>query len=166
MNRLILTLTLLLAGCGSTMDLDEQFRPLEQIRESKVVATGLGKSGARTIGETVYVKDLDAFLEANPEPLLTGTLLHERRHAQRQEEDGIARWLARYAVEPGFMWDEEKLGWYEHIKYIRANGKVVSPEAVAAALSNYKTVFGKRMVSYAEAIEWARAVLSGSWTPQ
>jgi hypothetical protein len=161
----LISLALCATGCGKAMDLEPELEPLERIRESKVVAAGLGDAGVRTIGETAYVANLSKFLERNPEPLFTGTMLHERVHTIRQKREGIGKWLVKYGSDPDFMWAEEREGWYVFIQHLRVNGRQINVDQAAQVLSGYRTALGKRMVSFEDAKAWLQAVLNGSWTP-
>jgi hypothetical protein len=169
MNAKLLAVLILFAlsatGCGKAIDLEPELKPLERLRESKVVAAGLGDSGIRTIGETAYVADIGKFKDKNPEPLFTGTLLHERVHTIRQKKAGLMKWLAKYVSDPKFMWAEEAEGWYVFITYLRSKGKGINVDQTAKILSGYKTGLGKRMVSFADAKAWVQSVLNGTWTP-
>lgn len=162
MRRLLL-LVFLAVGCTS-QNLGGEWRPLERITASKILSPS--KTGARTIGSTVYVYDLKTWLAQHPEPLLTAVLKHEQVHAHRQLNypDGETRWIQRYLTDPAFAWEEEQVGWYEQITYARAHGVVFIPEGLAKALSDYRTLAGP-MVSYDEALAWVRAVISGHWHP-
>lgn len=163
MNRPFLLLLLFLSACSS-MDLDDEWRPLTEIRESRAVAVGLSDSGARTIGRTIYVNDLDEFLDRHPEPLFSAVLHHERVHAIRQAEEGLAEWISRYLVDRDFMWEEEQVGWYAQLIYMRNHGLQIIPEAVANVLHGYSNAEGT-MVGFAEALQWVQDVLAGRWEP-
>lgn len=161
----LILLALCATGCKKGMDLPPEFAPLEQLKVSKVVAAGLGDSGIRTIGETAYVADLDKFLAKNPEPLFTGTMLHERVHTIRQAKMGLTKWLGKYVTDPDFMWEEEAEGWFVFIQYLRSKGQGINIDQTAKVLSGYKTILGKRMVSFADAKAWVQSVMNGTWTP-
>ena len=62
------------------------------------------------------------------------------------------------------MWAEEQAGWYEEIKHMGYGGLRRSAEDLAKILSGYQNLKGS-MVSYAEALAWAKQVLDGSWRP-
>lgn len=164
-NTVLAFLVFLFAGCSSqNLELGPEWKPLEQIKQSQLLAAGLGKEGARTIGDTVYVRDLKDFLAVLPEPLLTALLKHEQEHAVRQEKAGVYNWLAKYGTDTDFMRDEELRGWYLQITYIKGHGKDVNPAVVAKALAGYRNLSGS-MISQAEALQWVNDVLSGKWKP-
>jgi len=170
MNAKLLAALILFAICatgcvGKSVDLAPEFAPLEHLRESKVIAAGMNDSGVRTIGETAYVLDIGKFMARNPEPVFTGMMRHERVHTIRQKKAGITKWLVKYGTDPDFMREEEYLGWYEHITYLRSKGVGINVDQVAKILSGYKTILGKRMVSFDKARAWAVAVLNGTWKP-
>jgi len=172
MKRLLLLLTLTLcAGCnslgnslGNSLAIPLEFRPLERIQERPNVV--VSDSAITTIGKTVYVANLRKFNVSHPfmGPRYQSLMLHERQHSIRQDNRGVVSWTARYLTETEFMYKEEQIGWYYEIITLRRLGQQVSPVGVAMALSNYKNLRG-RMVSFAEALTWVRAVLNGTWTP-
>lgn len=151
-------------GCGSVHELPDTYAPLKEIRERP---SWLGKkSTITTIGQTVYVADLEDWLSdhAPGSARYDGTLRHEQVHAQRQERAGVTEWLARYGFQTDFMWAEEQRGWYEELRILRNWGYNVSPQNTAQLLSNYRNLVG-RMVSYNDALIWVNQVLAGKWAP-
>lgn len=159
MRALALVLALL-AGCSS-VDLPEEFLPLTTLAEGNP----LGSTAATTIGETVYVQDLDDWRGRLGELRVRALLQHERIHAIRQAEAGVGLWLARYLSSRSFAWREERLGWFVQIQALRAGGETVNPEGIAKILSDYKHPLGE-LVSYEEALGWVQDVLRGAWRPE
>jgi len=159
---LVLCLTFFV-GCN-TFDLDERWRPLEKIVERPPMESGDGI--ATTIGTDVYMANLDAFLKKNPpgSVLFNSLLFHEQIHSKRQLKMGLTTWLSKYGIDIAFMWNEERLGWYASLKNLRRRGWQIDVEAVARSLNNYKNLRGA-MVSYEDALQWARDVISGKWQP-
>jgi len=162
---LIAMVVLLVTGCGSVEYLGPEWAPLEKIVESKVVSVGLSPRGAITIGDTIYVVDLELWNEVNPEPERTGILKHEQVHAVRQAKMGLGKWLGKYLTDTEFMRREELLGWYAKLAYFREVGHYWDPVEVAASLHEvYQNVHGP-MVSEEDALEWALLVRGGAWVP-
>lgn len=138
----------LLAGC-KTLDLPERYRPLETLSEGNF----LGDHTATTVGTTVYVEDLaDWDLE---DPLTHAVLLHERVHAIRQIEAGVASWAWDYLTDPDFAWREEQLGWAVQIAEWRRAGIAFDAPALAKVLHDYPHPLGP-IVSESDALEWIR----------
>jgi len=163
MRKVMLMVTLLVCGCsGPSFKLDEQYAPLEQIRES-FLRPG---SGITTIGKSCYVRDLDDWLAKHPpgSPQFHAIIIHEQLHTRRQLKMGLTKWLGRYLTELEFMRDEELRGWYLQLQEYRRRGLMVSPEGVARTLANYQS-FAGRMMSYEDALTWVRDVLAGRWKP-
>lgn len=167
MRHLILAALLLLpVGCSSydTFDLDPKWEPLEQISERPDM---LGSdTQATTIGHTVYVEDLDKWLLERPvgSPRFDAILLHEQVHSVRQLDAGVTVWLAQYLTDTDFMWEEERIGWYEQLRELQRRGARVDVGGVARTLHNYRNLRG-RMVSYQDALQWVNDVIAGRWTP-
>lgn len=158
MRALLILAALALTACaGDRYRLDEKWAPLRYVQEGGPLPVGLGNEGARTVGDTVHVRDLEAFRSALPGPLLDAVLTHEQVHAQRQEAAGVLTWIARYLTDRGFALEEEQLGWEAQIRYLRRHGHVVDLRAVARALSRYYGPWG-RLVSEEEALRWAEGV--------
>lgn len=152
-------LALLLAGCsGRQLELDKRWAPLERVVESSVWPKGR----TTTIGPIVYTRDLADWEKTYPTgPRRDAVLLHEQEHARRQAKAGLPKFLARYAREPKFMWEEERRGWALQLRHLASRGVGFNPDEVAAVLARYKTLIGgEPMVSLAEARAWVR---SGTW---
>lgn len=162
--RCTLLLIAILTGCGSTVELDEQWRPLRYMTESKTLAVG---ANARTIGETMFVRDLEEWETRHPYPLDAGVYTHERVHTIQQQDypDGIWKWIARYLTDTGFMWRAEQDAHYAHIQFLRQHGVAIVVDSWAEKLASYWNTVG-RMVTEQDAAEWLRSVLDGSWTPE
>lgn len=136
----------LLAGC-KTVDLPEQYRPLTTLSEGNF----LGDHTATTVGTTVYVEDLSDWDLADPK--IHAVLLHERVHAVRQLDSGVASWAWDYLTDPDFAWAEEKLGWAVQIAEWRRVGIQWDARALAKVLHNYPHPLGP-IVSEEEAYQW------------
>jgi hypothetical protein len=173
-RRLAPLVLVLLTGCTS-VELDEKWWPLRHIAQSKVLAF---QAGARTIGETMYVSDIDKWLKQHPEPLASGTYTHERVHAIRQKfyKQGRhhpvlrwlsdpERWIARWLTDPVFMWQEEQYGYYYHIKYLTSHGAQIVVDSWADRMVRYFGVTGQTMVTKEDAVSWLNEVLAGQWQP-
>lgn len=160
-RAVLLSLALLLAGCnGAVLELDPRWHPLERIKESSLWPEGV----ATTIGDTVWTRSISALKAGHPGPEWEALLLHEQEHAKRQAEAGLLIWLAQYGRDPDFMWLEESRAWAIELDYLRRHGVDRRPEAVAEALSSYKTLIGNhRMIGYVDALKWARDVQAGRW---
>jgi hypothetical protein len=176
-STLLLSL-LLLVGC-KTYDLDEQYKPLTKIVERPSLKTfGVSDTLMSTKGSHVYVADLDKFLLKWPPGSVEfhGRLIHEQVHGRRQfdyldlpGEMALASWLTRYMTDHEFMWAEEQQAYYVQIKYLKSKGKWSPQRTIQYALvfskGTYKTIYGKRMCSFAVGKKWIEDVLSGAWTP-
>tara|TARA_B100000965_G_scaffold80110_1_gene63832 strand:+ start:214 stop:726 length:513 start_codon:yes stop_codon:yes gene_type:complete len=162
---LVIVLSVLVAGCQSPFALEERWRPLVEIAERPDLVPS--DPVATTLGTRVYVSDLDGFFQAfSPEsPEFEALLLHEREHALRQRDAGLGPWLTRYLSDRAFMWREEQAGWFLQLRRLQAAGRPLVPRAIARALAGYRNLTG-RMVSEQEALDWVRAVLAGTWTPE
>lgn len=170
--RLILPVCLVVCGCLSSgekeLALDEDYRPLKAVKERGTALDVVihSDSAITTIGEYSYVESIDKFIQRRPPGSITfrAIMLHEREHAVRQLEHGTFWWVTRYSYDRDFALNEEKRGYYYEIKTLINNGVNVSPEGVAQQLSSYKNVAG-RLVSFEDALVWARNVINGTWTP-
>jgi hypothetical protein len=173
----LLALLLCLAGCN-TFDI-EGYPPLTKLVERPSLSIfGVHDRTLTTKGSHVYVGDLGNFLETYPPGSVewVGKMKHEQVHGRSQfaylglpGEMALTAWLARYIVDVGFMWSEERAGYYVQIKHLQSYG-LWPPQrtlSLAESLSNgiYKTVLGKPMASYEDALNWINAVLAGTWTP-
>jgi len=176
--RLVL-LTLVLASVGCQVYEVTGYAPISKIVERPSLAVfNVSDSTMSTKGSHIYVGDLAEFLRDTPpgSDEFHGRMIHEQVHATRQfdylglpGELALASWLTRYAVDHGFMWQEEQLGYYPQIKYLLSKGRWPRARTLdlAASLSKgvYKTITGKRMVSFEEALKWIESVVSGAWSP-
>lgn len=163
MRALLALAVLALAGCtGASHAVPEEYRPLKQITESPL------RSGkyVTTIGETVYVNDLDDWLERRPvgSPLYRATLRHEQVHSKRQLKAGLTIWINQYLTDTEFMWKEEQLGWYEGLRSLQSSGLTINKDEVADALAGYKNLKGQ-MVTREVALAWVNDVVAGRWRP-
>ena len=140
-------LALLLAGCATPG------LPAPLLRVAEV--PGLGADRLVTVGTTLLAEDWGRWQAAHPEPWLTAVLLHEAEHARRQIAAGLGTWLLRYALEPGFAWAEERLGWEVELRYLAQHGVRVPPEQVVAWLMAYGPWPYGRIASEAEVWAWA-----------
>lgn len=150
-------------GCN-TFELNEKWRPLEQMVERIHVD---GQSGiTTTLGTKIYRENIDKYLEENPpgSPKFDSLLYHEQVHSKRQLRLGLAKWLSKYGTDTEFMWGEEQLGYYAGLKEKQRRGLWVNIDGRARAMAKYTNLMGK-MVSYEDALQWVRDVLSGSWKP-
>jgi len=177
MRTMILCLALL-TGCA-TYDLGDDYPPLSKIVERPSLSEiGVSDTTLTTKGSHVYVGDLDKFLNENPPgttPFIA-LMKHEQVHGKRQfgylglpGEMALTAWISRYAVDHNFMWAEEQQGYYAEIKHLDQHGMWSYTDTIstASAMSGgvYKTILGKRMVSFENAKGWIMDVLSGHWTP-
>jgi len=159
LSHLLLTLPLILfAGC-STYDLEEKWRPLEQIVERPGSDTWL-----TTVGTKVYVADLDRWLEKNPPGTVNfdADIAHEHVHAIRQKKEGVSTFLRKYLTHRSYRWKEEQLGWYVTIKTYQRKGFQVNIPGIANSLSKYKPSLGDS----AEILKWVEDVVYGRWKPE
>lgn len=167
MRHLLLVLAVLLVGCnGPSYKLEDRWAPLVKVQQTtdKLIAD----QTTTTIGDTCYCNDLKQWLQDYPPGSVEyeAILRHERVHAVRQGSfAGQAEaWLARYAIDTKFRWEEEKLGWKEEITHLVQSGRNVIPEQVALWLNqNYSGPVGGRMVSYEEALAWVKATINEAW---
>lgn len=167
---LFLLLACLISGCASgnkAYELPEQFAPLKEIRErGPALGAVIDGPWMTTIGEYVYVENLDEWLTRNPpgSVLFEAKLYHEQVHAERQLAHNVYLWIANYVYDTNFALEEEKLGWYRELLYLRSCGQTINVEGVARALSRYKNLSGK-LISYEDALTWVRDVLADRWHP-
>lgn len=165
MSRLAVALCALLAGCSSeVLRLEARWAPLVEVCERPALVLSDGAS--TTLGNRIYVVDLDAWQRRYPEgsPEREGLLLHEQEHARRQAAVGLGRWLAAYLDDPDVMWDEERRGWARELRHLQRSGRPVNPEKIAELLHEYRNLRG-RMVSRPDALAFVRAVLAGAPDP-
>lgn len=165
MIRAALCFVVVLAGCsGEVVRLDPEWAPLVEVVQRPSLV--LSDEASTTLGTRIYVADIDAWERRYPEGSAqrAAVLLHEQEHARRQLAAGLGRWLGRYLNDTDFMWAEEQRGWALELRHLVRNGRPVIPEAVASTLHDYQNLDG-RMVGFAEALAFVRAVLAGTWTP-
>ena len=170
MRKLLALAVLLLAGCSSaTHELGPEWRPLETIRERPALLRNAGSPTAiTTVGKHAYVRDLDEWLGRVPpgSAKYKGIVRHEQEHSIRQLDRGVFLWITQYSYDADFALEEEQIGFFWEMTTRRANGEFVSAENYARVLNGYKTIVGgRRLISYADALTWARDVLAGRWTP-
>lgn len=154
---------LALAGCSAReVELEPEWAPLR-----RVVEMGAWPADrATTIGETVYLADLDWWHETYPPgPRRKGFLLHEREHALQQQAMGVLAFVARYGTDPRFMWEVESRAWALELQHLHALGLPVNAKAVARALAGYETPDGRAMVEEGAALAFVLDVLAGRWNP-
>lgn len=168
-------LLVLLAGC-TTQSLPDEWSPLSKLVERPSIP-GVHADTVTTRGSSVYVEDLQEFDRLWPPGSVErkALLTHEREHARRQfryeglpGEVALNAWVARYLTDHEFMWQEEQVGWYWEIRILFKAGKWTQDDTkqIAHSMShNYRTVMGKRMVSFAEAKAWIELVLQDRWRP-
>ena len=160
-----------LVGCvsGEKHELGPEWKPLEDIRERPRVLRDAGSPTAiTTVGKHAYVRDLDEWLTRVPpgSAKYKGILRHEQEHSIRQLKRGTFLWITQYSYDAKFALEEEQIGFYWEMTTRRKNGEFVSAENYARVLSGYKTILGgKRLISYEDALVWARDVLAGRWKP-
>lgn len=169
----------LLAGCkyvGPTTDdagnviahqLDEQWRPLEDVRERPLAVRDFGSDTATTtVGRHCYVKSLTEWLSrvVPGSPKYLALLRHEQEHSKRQFAYGVFLWIARYSYDKSFALLEEKIGYYYEITERRRLGNPMNVDATAIVLSRYENLAG-RLISFQDARTWILDVLAGRWTP-
>jgi hypothetical protein len=164
MKKLFLILPIILClGCNS-FELDEKWRPLEQMVERPHLS-GMTYI-TTTIGTKIYRENIDKYLEDNPpgSPAFDSLLYHEQVHSKRQLKMGLTKWLSKYGVDTEFMWKEEQLGYYAGFMEARKRGLWINAEARARGMAKYTNLSGT-MVSYEDALIWIKDVLASKWKP-
>lgn len=155
---------LLLSGC-TTHPIPEHFRPLEELSERP---WWLGGESLTTIHTTAWVRDIDAFLRRKPEgsALYNGIMIHERIHSLRMGNIFTTGWfILQYAFSTDFMWEEESIGWYFQLIYLKKKGFMMTPEYTANFLQGVYTNLTGSMISFEDAKQWVEDVYSGKWKP-
>lgn len=163
--RLALPALVFIVGCsGGVHRLDPRWAPLVEVVERPSLI--LSDEASSTLGNRVYVADLDAWLRRYPDGSVEqeALLLHEQEHALRQQATGLGRWLGRYLNDRAFMWQEEQRGWALELRHLQRHGRPIVRVGIASALHGYRNLAG-RMVGFAEALAWIDAVLNGLWMP-
>lgn len=147
----------IIQGCTTTHQLAPEWAPLERIVEGNIPF--VSDTAITTLGKQCFVVDLDEWLLNHPvnSDQYHAILLHEQVHAKRQLDTGLTLWLAKY-VGKEFRWQEESLGWEKELKYLRSKGKAKQAEYYAQILSRMYN----GMISYADALQWVRTILSSS----
>lgn len=160
----LLALVLVLSGCAS-VELDEKWWPLRFVKQSKVLALS---TAARTIGDSMYVSDTDAWMDSHPEPKRSASYAHERVHSIRQKfyegPGGRWGWIGKWLTDKDFMLVEEQYGYYYQIKYLREHGVQIVVPSWAKILTKYFGIVG-HMLSEEDAAIWLQQVVSGTWHP-
>lgn len=147
-------------GCAHVdhLQLDARWRPLTRIQENALTPEGV----FQTVSPLLLTHSLSDFTSADAVSQ-EGLLRHEQLHALRQEAcpSGKAWWLALYAVDPAFRWEEERLGWDLQLRYVVEHGGQVDVPLVAGILSGPTYgVAGVPMLSYDRALAWVNATVS------
>jgi hypothetical protein len=159
----LIALLFLLAGCTSH-PIPELYRPLEELSERP---WWLGGSAITTIHTTVWVRDIDDYFKRKPEggSRYVSDMIHERIHSLRMGNIFSTGWfLLRYIFSTDFMWEEESIGWYFQITYLKSKGVTLSPAYTASFLLTYSNLTGS-MLTPEGALQWAKDVYSGKWKP-
>ncbi len=159
----LLVLLLIMAGC-TTHPIPERYRPLEELSQRP---WWLGGNAMTTIGTTLWVRDIDSYLRRKPEggALYVGDMIHERIHSLRMGNIFSTGWfLLQYIFSTDFMWEEERIGWYFQIIYLKSKGLLMTPEYTATFLQTYDNLTG-HMISREDAVQWSKDVYSGKWKP-
>ena len=158
---LLLLITLSFFGCVNYQSLDEKYYPIKYISERPwYLSVITDEMFVTTIGDTVYVADINKWSKMRSLAQYDITLSHEKVHAYRQEEKGLYSWLWNYITCTEFRWHEEQLGWYVDLKLTQMYKLPIYPEVTAGILDNYQS-----MVSYDDALKWVRDVINGHWKP-
>ena len=157
-------LPLLASGCASH-PVPEHFRPVTDIAQRPIE---IGDS-ITMLNTTVWVNNLDEYLKRKPEgsPLYNGDMIHERIHSIRMDGLlGTIAFVTEYLFSTDFMWEEESIGWYYELMYLRTKG-IVKPFAYTASFlsKGYSNLFGSEMISYEDALQWVKDVYAGRWKP-
>lgn len=176
MRSLVLLIPLLLLASCTTYELGSKWSPLSKVVERPRLPF-TNNTSTITVGSHLYVTDLDQWLEDYPPGSVEFEALmrHERVHARRQfgymdlpGEVAVWAWIGRYLTDREFMWSEEQLGYYESITHLAAHRQwdTARTNRQATVISDhYKTLGGKRMISFAKARRWIEDVLAGRWKP-
>lgn len=146
------------------MPLDAKHFPLKHLAENPILTLTFEPTEAMTIGDTVYVHDLEEFLSEIPEFRLTALLLHEQVHSIRQQAYGVFPWILKYLVDKNFALHEEKLGWAAHLLWLRDHGHDINRDVAAYSLSNYMVLTGY-LISEEDARIWVDQVLDQGLRP-
>jgi len=153
-----------ITGCASH-PIPEIFLPLETISEKPF---NLGEEAIVTIHNDVWVGDVEEYLKLKPEgsPLYVGDMIHERVHSIRMGNIfSTAWWLFNYVFDEEFMREEECIGWYFELVYLRSRGIIKPLPYTANFLLTYENLGGKMFDTKEEALQWVVDVFSGKWKP-
>lgn len=159
---LFFSLIALSTGC-TTHPIPSHFEPLEELVERPFG----GDSFVTTFHNDVWVNDIEDFLQRKPvgSPEFNATMIHERIHSIRMGNIFTTMWFSLvYLFDRDFMWEEESIGWYFQLQYMKKKGILKPAEYTASVLARYENAIGK-MISYADALQWVRDVLAGRWKP-
>lgn len=141
---------ILLAACAAQPEeraaLAPRWHPLRWVIRDRTVPTGW----ARTATPCVYTRDPGDLLDGSVDS--DALLAHEQVHAQRQEQLGLASFLANYNRDAGFRTAEEKLAYRAQIRWHAAHRSILDPHVVAEALVSYQPPL---TVDYPTALTWA-----------
>lgn len=166
---LAILLVLLTFGCSSpeTFDLGDEWEPLIAVTERPAIFRNVGSDTAiATIGQYVYVRDMDDFLAryVPGTPKFTAAMRHEQEHSRRQLDMGTFLWLARYSYDRDFALYEEQVGYYWEVTERFRLGNPIDVVGYARAFSTYRNLSG-RLISFEDARQWFSDVIAGHWTP-
>lgn len=174
-RTLTLLILALLAGC--TCEPIEGHGPLNEICERVKLPWKHSDNVYTTVGTNVYTTSLERFNARHPHGSVEreALLRHEQVHARRQfdyldlpGEMALWTWIARYTTDAKFMWQEEQHALYAGIIYLKEQGRWNQQDTFEKAEGlerSYRTVTGKKMISFSEAVEWINQVLGGQWKP-
>lgn len=154
----VLAAALVIAGCNSReIQLDPKFLPLTSVREVSDNTPILKAGFVATVYSTSYTKSLRELVDAYPVGSVGWDALffHERMHAIREYADPL--FLVKYATDPAFRWQEEKLGYREEIRYLRDNGGFGWNDVIVYSKALSTGYAG--MVTWEEAEDWIHEVL-------
>lgn len=148
-------------GCtGKQYRLDKKWAPLNIIEERPDYFF-VPDEMMITLGDTVYVANLDSWLSKNDPNSYRFRLhmLHERVHSYRQQKEGLIKWLLQYVFSTKFRIDEEKYGFYVGILFMQANNKEIDVVEKAGRLEAH--YFGA--ISQEQAELWVLKVINNKW---
>ncbi|AGY60735.1 hypothetical protein [Gloeobacter kilaueensis] len=81
-------------------------------------------------------------------------LAHERIHHRQQRALGLVRFCLLYALDVGFRWRIERLGYEREMWELARRGLKIQPERYARVVSSH-LYWG--MISYSDACDWAES---------
>jgi hypothetical protein len=151
-----------LVGCN-THPIPDTFLPLEELVERPWPGSYI-----TTINTSVWAENIEDYLNRKPEwsPLYVADMIHERIHAIRMGGwFGTGIFILQYGLSTDFMWEEECIGWYYQLMYLKSKGIVKDPTYTAVFLSiGYENITGS-MISLEDALRWVQDVYAGKWKP-